>query len=351
MTEEVRIAQGTERTADYLASPLRDTIERGNVLRRRLDGTRSEFPLLEAFRAEGCTDYVAAPLNRIGQRFPVVAWATDRAGGFADGDLALLDDIRPAIAAVVEAIVTRRTARGLFSIYHGLHVGERVFDGHILRGHSEPLRAVIMTTDLRGFTGISDRLPAEEVIGVLDAYFEYVVASVHAAGGHVLKFIGDGVLAIFGTEGERDGAAAAAGLAAARAIVARLADHNAGHAPSGVELHAGIGLHIGTVMYGNVGAPDRLDFTAIGPAVNLAFRLEGLTKDAPAAGPGLARLCRGCRPDAPVARAPSDPRPERGGGGVRPARARSVRARPRRARISLIFEAHGAGSRGRVNEA
>ena len=77
VTEEVRIAQGTERTADYLASPLRDAIERGNVLRRRLDGTRSEFPLLEAFRAEGCTDYVAAPLNRIGQRFPVVAWATD----------------------------------------------------------------------------------------------------------------------------------------------------------------------------------------------------------------------------------------------------------------------------------
>ena len=279
VTEEVRIAQGTERTEDYLASPLRDTIERGSALRRRLDGSPSEYPLLEEFRADGCTDYVAAPLNRVGQRFPVVAWATDRAGGFTADDLALLEDIRPALAAVVEAIVTRRTARGLISIYHGSHVGERVFDGQILRGHFEPLRAVIMTTDLRGFTGISDRLPGEEVIGALDDYFEDVVASVHAGGGHVLKFIGDGVLAIFGTEGEREGAAATAGLAAARGIVARLAAHNAIGAPAGIELRAGIGLHIGTVMYGNVGAPDRLDFTAIGPAVNLAFRLEGLTKE------------------------------------------------------------------------
>ncbi|HXQ53432.1 MAG TPA: adenylate/guanylate cyclase domain-containing protein [Stellaceae bacterium] len=279
VTEEVRIAQGTELSDEYLASPLRDTIERGSVTRHRLDGGPSAFPLLEEFRAEGCTEYLVAPLNRVAQRYPVVAWATDRAGGFDDGDAALLEEIRPALAAVVETIVTRRTARGLFAIYHGSHVGDRVFDGQILRGHYAPLRAVIMATDLRGFTGISDRLLGDEVIGALDDYFEHVAASVHAAGGHVLKFIGDGVLAIFSTDGDRDGAAASAGLAAARDIVMRLAAHNAAGGESGrVELRAGIGLHLGSVMYGNVGAPDRLDFTAIGPAVNLAFRLEGLTK-------------------------------------------------------------------------
>ena len=275
VTEELRIPQGTELTPDYLASPLRTTIERGATLRRRGDEL-GDFALLREFRDEGCTDYVAAPLNRIGQRFPVVAWATDRAGGFSDADLTLLDEIRPALAAVIETVVARRTARGLFSIYHGSHVGERVFDGNILRGHLEPLRAAIMATDLRGFTGISDRLPGDEVIGALDDYFEYVTAAVHAERGHVLKFIGDGVLAIFGAEGEgeRDGAAAASALAAARAINQRLAARD----PAAVELRAGIGLHIGTVMYGNVGAPDRLDFTAVGPAVNLAFRLEDLTK-------------------------------------------------------------------------
>jgi adenylate cyclase len=279
LTEEVRIAQGTERSDEYLASPLRATIERGEVLRCRLEGAPSAYPLLEEFRAEGCTDYLAAPLNRVGGRHPVVAWATDRAGGFAASDLDFLEAIRPALAAVIETIVTRRTARGLFSIYHGSHVGDRIFEGQILRGHYVPLRAVIMATDLRGFTGISDRLPGEEVVGALDDYFEHVAASVHAAGGHVLKFIGDGVLAIFGTDGERDAEAASAGLAAARGIVARLAAHNAAGGESGrVELRAGIGLHLGSVMYGNVGAPDRLDFTAIGPAVNLAFRLEDLTK-------------------------------------------------------------------------
>jgi adenylate cyclase len=217
---------------------------------------------------------VAAPLNRIGERFPAVAWATDRAGGFSDEHLALLEEIRPALASVIESVVARRTARNLFSIYHGRQVGERVFDGQIERGHLEPLRAAIMATDLRGFTGMSDQLPPDEVIGALDDYFEYVTEAVHAARGHVLKFIGDGVLAIFGAEDGRDTEAADAALAAARAIAARLGARD----PGTVELRAGIGLHLGTVMYGNVGAPDRLDFTAIGPAVNLAFRLEGLTK-------------------------------------------------------------------------
>ena len=273
VTEEVRIARGVELTADYLESPLRGPIERGEAMRRQGDAL-GDFPLLREFRTEGCTDYVAAPLNRIGERFPAVAWATDRAGGFTAEQLALLEEIRPALAAVIETVVARRTARNLFSIYHGSQVGERVFDGQIERGHLEPLRAAIMATDLRGFTGMSDQLPADEVIGALDDYFEYVTEGVHAERGHVLKFIGDGVLAIFGAEDGRDAEAADAALAAARAIVVRLAARD----PGAVELRAGIGLHLGTVMYGNVGAPDRLDFTAIGPAVNLAFRLEGLTK-------------------------------------------------------------------------
>jgi len=279
VTEEVRIARGIERSAEYLDSPLRGVIETGAAFDRRLDGGAGALPLLDDLAREGGTEYIAAPLNRIGERFPAVAWATDRAGGFSAGDRALLEAIRPALAAVIEAAVLRRTARSLFSIYHGRHVGDRIFEGKILRGGVDLLRAVIMATDLRGFTGMSDRLPGEAVIGALDAYFELVTVAVHAVGGHVLKFIGDGVLAIVAAEEGHDGAAASAGLAAARAILAGLEAHNAAAASARrVVLRAGIGLHLGTVMYGNVGAPDRLDFTAIGPAVNLAFRLEELTK-------------------------------------------------------------------------
>jgi len=278
LTEEVRIQRGVELTEDYRTSPLRGVIETGTTLRRHLDSDGADFPLLAELRREGGTDYLAVPLNRIGERFPAVAWATDQPGGFAPYQLDLLEAVRPAFAAVIETAVVRRTARTLFSIYHGQHVGERVFEGQIVRGHVDLLRAVIMATDLRGFTGISDQLPGEQVVQVLDEYFEHVTLSVHAVGGHILKFIGDGVLAIFNAEEGQDAAAASAGLGAAREIVARLAAHNASPGAS-VPLRAGIGLHFGNVMYGNVGAPDRLDFTAIGPAVNLAFRLEGLTKE------------------------------------------------------------------------
>jgi adenylate cyclase len=210
------------------------------------------------------------PLNRIGGNFPVVAWATDQPCGFTESDVALLEMIRPALAAVIEMLAIFLTARGLFSIYLDRDVGKRILDGQIKRGHTEPLRAVIMATDLRNFTSISDRLPGEQVIGILDDYFEVVASSVHAHGGNVLKFLGDGVLAVFGADGAQDQVAARAALSAAGEVVAGLAER---------KLRAGIGLHIGTAMYGNVGSADRLDFTVIGPAVNLAFRLESLTKE------------------------------------------------------------------------
>ena len=273
ITEEVRIAQGTELTKEFIQSPLRGTTEHGLTLRRRLYSAPSELPPLDDFRADGCTEYLAFPLNRINRRYPVVAWATNRAGGFTEADIALLEQIRPALAAVLEGLATLRTARGLFSIYLDRDVGERVLDGQIKRGHTEPLRAVIMATDLRNFTSMSDQLPSEQVIGILDEYFEIVSSSVRAHGGSVLKFIGDGVLAIFDADGAQDQGAAHAALSAARKVIAELAAHELGDT-----LRAGIGLHIGTAMYGNVGSADRLDFTVIGPAVNLAFRLEALTK-------------------------------------------------------------------------
>jgi len=279
-TEEVRIQRGVELTYDYQTSPMRETIETGAHVRYRLDASSDKVSFLSELRAQGGTDYVVVPLNRVRQRFPVAAWATDRSGGFDERDLLVLEAIRPALATLVEVNVLRRTARSLFSIYHSHQVGERIFDGQILRGNVDLLPAVIMATDLRGFTALSDRLPGESVVRALNDYFEHVATSVDVAGGLVLKFIGDGALAIFSAEGGREKQAALAGLSAAREIVNRLDNYvGAQDGQTAIQLRAGVGLHIGNVLYGNVGAPDRLDFTVIGPAVNLAFRLESLTKD------------------------------------------------------------------------
>jgi len=279
-TEEVRVAQGTELSAQYVESPLRKTIEQGLRLRRRLDGDLDGCPLLAQLRDQGGTDYMVAPLNQVRSRYAAVTWATDRSGGFTERDLAILEAIRPALAATIETRVLRRTARTLFSIYHSREVGERIFDGHILRGHVERLHAAILVTDLRGFTAISDQRPAEAVIEALDDYFEYVADSVHGAHGLILKFVGDGVLAIFPADTDKEARAAASALAAAREMLRRIEGRNSGKdGGSAVTLRAGVALHLGEVMYGNVGSPDRLDFTAVGPAVNLSFRLEGLTKE------------------------------------------------------------------------
>ena len=286
VTEEYVLTHGSELSKDFLESPIRAAIEHGTPLRHRLEQGAIEFPLLGQLRAKGAMDYVAAPLNpyfyRDGSathRYPVVTWATDRAGGFGEDDLALLEAIRPALAAVVESRAMRRFAKNLIQIYLGREVGQRIFYGQIQRGQSERMRAVVMASDLRSFTRLSDRLPSETVIRLLDDYFEQVAAPVHRAGGEILKFVGDGVLAIFAAGDGGEAEAARKGLAVAREIMARLETYNAAcHRNGAAQIRAGIGLHLGDLMYGNVGAPDRLDFTAIGPAVNLACRLESLTK-------------------------------------------------------------------------
>ncbi len=286
VTEEFVIARASNMSKDYLESPIRATIEHGTPARHRLNQGAIEFPLLAQLRAQGATDYVAASLNSyfyrdggVAQRYPVVTWATDRAGGFGEDDLALLETIRPALAALVESRAMRRIAKNLIQIYLGRNVGQRIFYGQIQRGQSERISAVVMASDLRSFTRLSDRLPSQTVIRLLDDYFERVAAPVHQAGGEILKFVGDGVLAIFPTGDGGEAEATRKGLAVAREIVARLETYNAAcHRDGPTQIHAGIGLHLGDLMYGNVGAPDRLDFTAIGPTVNLACRLETLTK-------------------------------------------------------------------------
>src|SRR5215471_4672535 len=280
IVEEYHILHGSEATDEYLKSPIRSTIERGTPFRRRLDEETPEYPLLTKIRKAGGTDYLALALNHAFRRFPVVSWATDRPGGFSNSDVAALEGINPSLAAIVDTRAVRRISANLLDTYLGPQAGRRVLAGQIQRAQGEQLRAVIMMTDMRGFTALSDRLPGAEVIALLDDYFDAIVTPVEARKGETLKFMGDGVLAIFPAADDDDfSEASVQALEAALEGLERLGTVNkARRATDRAEVRIGIGLHLGEVIFGNVGAADRLDFTVIGPAVNLAARIEGLTK-------------------------------------------------------------------------
>jgi len=282
VTQEFRVKHGMERHTDYLESPMRPAIEQGVTVRYRLeqDATALErYPLLRAFRAAGATDYLACPLHAFVGRFRVVTWASDAPGGFTEAQVAAIQAILPAIAAVVESNALRKMSAILLDTYLGRTIGRHILDGEIIRGQGRRLRAALMAVDLRGFTNLADRMPGDELIQLLDDYFDAVAAAVHGQRGEILKFVGDGVLAIFEPDGRSEQEAVRDALAAGHELLRRIDTTNNNRAAVGQELIAiGVGLHLGEVIYGNVGAVDRLDYTAIGPAVNLVCRLEGLTK-------------------------------------------------------------------------
>ncbi len=265
----------------YLASPVRAIREGGGPIRCRLEQPDCplDYPIVQDLKARGLTDYTMRPLAFSGGIRNAVSIATDRPGGFTDLDIAVLDATLPAFAAVVELAQLRRTARDLLSTYVGPNTGERIFSGAVKRGDGEQIHAVIWYCDLRGFTELSESAPLDEVIALLNDYFDRMAAPVVAGGGEILKFIGDAMLAIFpcaATAGALCDACDAA-ITAAEDAITGLAALNAARAAQGkAPVHCGIAVHVGEVMYGNIGAAGRLDFTVIGPAVNLVTRLGHL---------------------------------------------------------------------------
>ena len=265
----------------YLASPIALVFGGGGTVRRRIadPACPNDFGIIDELRAEGVTDYLIQPLAFSNGEIHAVSWTTTRPGGFSDADGAALEAIARPLARVAEIHALRRVASTLLSTYVGHGTGLRILQGRIRRGDIEHIHAVILLADLRGFTALSDRLPGDQVIGLLNSYFDALVPALEAAGGEVLKFMGDGVLAIFPIAADPADACsrALAGVAAARAA---LADLNAARRAQGKdELRYAVALHRGEVLYGNVGSSGRLDFTAIGPAVNLTARLATLARD------------------------------------------------------------------------
>jgi adenylate cyclase len=236
--------------------------------------------LLAELHRQGATAYLARAVTFSDGSRHSLGFATGQPGGFAPDQAALLGRVAERVAGPLEILALRQMASTLLTTYLGRRTGQRVLDGLIQRGDGETVHAVLWYSDLRGFTALSQALPRDAVLALLNGHFERLVAPIKAFGGEVLKFIGDGLLAIFPID--QAGSASRAcdqalkAVRSARAGMAALNDERGTRQEPALEF--GTALHLGDVMYGNIGAPDRLDFTVIGPTVNLASRLEGQCK-------------------------------------------------------------------------
>ncbi|MDF1730017.1 MAG: adenylate/guanylate cyclase domain-containing protein [Minwuia sp.] len=265
----------------YLKSPIHLIHQGSPQVRQRLDMDDDllEFDIWRELKAEGTTDYIALPLRFSTGEVNVISFATRRPGGYDAAHIERLKELVPLMSLRFELMNAYFATGSLLGTYLGEAAARRVLAGTIHRAEGEALRAAIYLCDLRGFTRLSDRLEGPDIIEILDDYFDCMIEPVKAMGGEVLKFMGDGMLAIFPMDDRTAWLASHSALAAAVEGVANLADLNRKRKFEGKpELKVGIGLNVGDVIFGNIGSADRLDFTVIGRAVNEVSRVETLTR-------------------------------------------------------------------------
>jgi adenylate cyclase len=274
-----RVDYDIRECSEFIDSPANELNDGATEVRENLERDPSlgrKHVVYDEMRAKGLTDYVAWPLYHTFGKRHMVTFATDRPGGFDDAHIAGLLKLLPALALVSEIRIKNRLARTLLETYVGSHASELILAGATRRGTGTTVSAAIMICDLRDFTRISDNWPRDDVIDLLNGYFDAIAEPIARHGGEILKFIGDGLLAIFPLSDPAACANLLHAVAEARQAMIALNEKNSetGREP----LNYGVGIHVGDVMYGNIGSRTRLDFTIIGPAVNMASRLESLTK-------------------------------------------------------------------------
>lgn len=288
--DETLEVEGYRHVADgqtdrFLKSPYYYLLSNGmEYMRRRLDAAGPlGFPMLETLRDSGLSDYLAfATLFRKGSGQGMMgSWATDRSDGFSESDIAALLRIQTRLAVAARMAVQGSLAKNTLATYLGANAGARVLDGHIRRGDGETIKAAIVIGDMRNSTSLAEKLGRQAYIECLNAFFDNAASAFADGGGEILSFMGDGFLAIF-PSGDKPAARKAAceqAFAAALAAVDQMGELNGQRKAQGLaEIGYGLGLHIGNVMFGNVGLEDRLAFSVFGAAVNEASRLESLTK-------------------------------------------------------------------------
>jgi adenylate cyclase len=282
LIDEIFFREGSKDTPQYRASPFYRINQHGELYERvRPVGEEQPFPLFDDLAQQGCTAYFGCKLKTFAGMSQNIGMASRRPGGL---DPAQVDDLRWSLGlltlhlnTLVEASIKDTLAR----VYLGRDPGQRVSQGMIASGNVVALEGAIWFSDLRGFTEASGRMSAEELVETLNTYFAALVGEIYARDGEILKFIGDAILAVFPTArfGDERGACRAA-LDVVGAVERNLEAVNAERAANGKDsLAHGIGLHYGEARYGNIGTQERLDFTLIGREVNIASRIESLTKE------------------------------------------------------------------------
>ena len=286
-----KYAHGGDEEAIWVTSPFYDLIRRARggednpSMRRRIEAgaDQRDFPVLEEFFALGATDYFGLlfafgkDADRSHGSGIVYSFTSDRKGGFGDDDMTLLQATLPGLSLAMKADAGHVIASGLLGTYLGEDAGRRVHAGAVERGSVQSLTAVLWYADIRGFTRTSDAAPGPAIIDLLNEVFETLTASLRDRGGQVLKFIGDAMLATFSLYGTDAAETCRRALdAAAEAMAGLDALAQARTAAGAPAVSVDLALHLGEVLYGNVGATDRLDFTVIGPAVNEVARIEAL---------------------------------------------------------------------------
>ena len=281
--EKVTIAEASYTwlgSPEFQRGPVARVVETGLFYRARIvDGGEHAGVDVASFAEEGFTDYVAFPMTFISGQVHPITLATRAPKGFAEDDIAALGAILPPLSRMAEIFALQRTAATLLNTYVGRNAGERIMAGQIKRGDIDSMRAIIWCSDLRGFTTLAGQVSPAELIAMLNDLFECQVPAIEKHGGEVLKFIGDGLLAIFPIDpgGKTPEEQTEAALAASDEAFAALETRNASAlAKGGIELRFGLAIHLGDIAYGNIGGSGRLDFTCIGTAVNVAARLEGI---------------------------------------------------------------------------
>ncbi len=277
--ETERYVKETDR---YIGSPMMQLYDTGEMVRQRLDQLpETAHRAYTELSDDGFTDYLALPVFTANGVDAAIIVTTRINGGFSQKDIENFCEIRNYMAPIVEVQSLRHLSKSLLNTYVGKRTGEKVLAGMIKRGDADIINAALWFSDLRNFTHITETLEADLVIGMLNEYFEFVAAAVTTRGGEILRFIGDAMLIVFPIDSNSTRQATCkAAIDAAIDAQSTLASLNHRRRRRGEpEIEFGVGLNVGEVVYGNVGAPDRLDFTVMGPAVNRTARLESLTKE------------------------------------------------------------------------
>lgn len=273
MPLELRTFDYVDRDAGYYdRSPFRAVRESGEPLALDLDVTPDEmFGIIPELKADGYRAYAVAPISFSDGNFNALTLASRDRDGLKDA-IPMLNAIDPALASVLEIFTGKRVLRELLSTYVGRGPANQIISGTTHRGEVTRIRAAILFADLRGFTAMTSALPPEATADILNRYYDLVVPEIAARGGELLKFIGDGILAVFEEDGGTAGDACQRALEAAQTALASV--HSG--ALDDDSIRFGIALHYGDAAYGNVGSGDRLDFTVVGRDVNVAARISAL---------------------------------------------------------------------------